>query len=124
MFSELGKSALQFQYKMNEAFGTNKTQTLYMQGIFESMGETVGIEDKYSSIMSETMTKLTYDLASLYNKTEKTTAEAIRAGVYAGQTKPLRSYGIDVTQSSLQPIAESLGITESVKICLKQKKKY
>lgn len=31
------------------------------------------------------------------------------------QTKPLRSYGIDVTMSSLQPIAESLGITESVK---------
>lgn len=112
MFSELGKSALQFQYKMNEAFGTNKTQTLYMQGIFESMGETVGIEDKYSSIMSETMTKLTYDLASLYNKTEKTTAEAIRAGVYAGQTKPLRSYGIDVTQSSLQPIVKELGITD------------
>lgn len=112
MFSELGKSALQFQYKMNEAFGTNKTQALYMQGIFESMGETVGIEDKYSSIMSETMTKLTYDLASLYNKTEKTTAEAIRAGVYAGQTKPLRSYGIDVTQSSLQPIVKELGITD------------
>ena len=84
MFSNLGKSATQFQYKLNEAFGTNKTQTLYMQGIFQSMGETVGIDDKYSAIMSETMTKLTYDLASLYNKTEKTTAEAIRAGVYAG----------------------------------------
>ena len=83
-FSELGKSATQFQYKLNEAFGTNKTQSLYMQGIFQSMGETVGIDDKYSAIMSETMTKLTYDLASLYNKTEKTTAEAIRAGVYAG----------------------------------------
>lgn len=83
-FSELGKSATQFQYKLNEAFGTNKTQTLYTQGIFQSMGETVGISDKYSAIMSETMTKLTYDLASLYNKSEKTTAEAIRAGVYAG----------------------------------------
>ena len=84
MFSELGKSALNFQYRLNEAFGTNKTQTLYMQGIFQSMGETVGIDDKYSAIMSETMTKLTYDLASLYNKTESATAEAIRAGVYAG----------------------------------------
>lgn len=84
MFSNLGKSATQFQYKLNEAFGTNKTQTLYMQGIFQSMGETVGIDDKYSAIMSETMTKLTYDLASLYNKTESATAEAIRAGVYAG----------------------------------------
>ena len=28
------------------------------------MGETVGIDDAHSAIMSETMTKLTYDLAS------------------------------------------------------------
>lgn len=28
------------------------------------------------------------------------------------QTKPLRSYGIDVTQTSMQPILESLGITD------------
>lgn len=83
-FSNIGKEATKFQYKLNEAFGTNKTQTFYMQGIFQSMGENVGIGDTYSAIMSETMTKLTYDLASLYNKSEKTTAEAIRAGVYAG----------------------------------------
>lgn len=114
-FSELGKSATQFQYKLNEVFGTNKTQTLYMQGIFQSMAENVGIGDKYSAIMSETMTKLTYDLASLYNKSEKTTAEAIRAGVYAGQTKPLRSFGIDVTQTSMQPILDELGINKQVK---------
>lgn len=112
MYSKLGKEATRFQYKLNEAFGTNKTQTLYMQGIYQSMGENVGIDDAHSAIMSETMTKLTYDLASLYNKSEKTTAEAIRAGVYAGQTKPLRSYGIDVTQTSMQPILESLGITD------------
>lgn len=112
-FSELGKEAINFQHKLNEAFGTNKTNTLYMQGIFQSMGETVGIDDKYSAVMSETMTKLTYDLASLYNKTESATAEAIRAGVYAGQTKPLRSYGIDITQMSLQPIVNELGITGS-----------
>lgn len=31
------------------------------------------------------------------------------------QTKPLRSYGIDVTQMSLQPILDSLGIDEQVK---------
>lgn len=83
-FSELGKSATKFQNKLNETFGTNKTQTLYMQGIFQSMGENVGISDTYSAIMSETMTKLTYDLASLYNKSETVVAEALRAGVYAG----------------------------------------
>lgn len=115
MFSELGKSATQFQYKLNEVFGTNKTQTLYMQGIFQSMGENQGISDYYAGIMSETMTKFTYDLASLYNKTEKTTAEALRASVYAGMTKPARSYGLDVTQQSMQPILNDLGIDKQVK---------
>ncbi len=111
-FSKLGKEAIQFQYKLNEAFGTNKTQTFYMQGIFQSMGESVGVPEEYSAIMSETMTKMAYDLASLYNKKETDVAEALRAGVYAGQTKPLRSYGIDVTQQTLQPILESLGIDD------------
>lgn len=114
-FSELGKSATQFQYKLNEAFGTNKTQTLYTQGIFQSMGENQGISDYYASIMSETMTKFTYDLASLYNKSEKTTAEALRAGVYSGQTKPVRNYGLDITQTSMQPILNELGIDKQVK---------
>ena len=48
------------------------------------MGDNVGIPEKYSALMSETMTKFTYDLASLYNKSESTTGEALRAGVYAG----------------------------------------
>lgn len=112
LYSNLGKEATKFQYKLNEAFGTNKITTFEYQGLFQSMGENVGIPDTYSAIMSEAMTKLTYDLASLYNKQEKTTAEALRAGVYAGQTKPLRSYGIDVTQTSMQPILKELGITD------------
>lgn len=111
-FSTLGKQATQFQNKMNEAFGTNLTETTKYQGLFQSMGENVGIPDTYSALMSTTMTKLTYDLASLYNKQENVVAEALRAGVYAGQTKPLRSYGIDVTQISMQPILDSLGITD------------
>lgn len=112
MYSKLGQEATQFQYKLNEAFGTNKTETLKYQGLYRSMGENVGIDEEHASLMSQAMTKLTYDLASLYNRSEKDTAEAIRAGVYAGQTKPLRGFGIDVTQQSLQPIVNELGITD------------
>ena len=111
-FSELGKAATKFQNNLNEIFGTNMTDTLKYQALFQSMGENVGIGDKYAAVMSETMTKLTYDLASLYNKEESTVAEALRAGVYAGQTKPLRAYGIDVTQTSMQPILDELGIDD------------
>lgn len=111
-FSKLGKEATQFQYKLNEKFGTNLTETMRYQGLFQAMATNQGIAEKYAAIMSENMTKLTYDLASLYNRSEKTTAEALRGGVYAGQTKPLRSFGIDVTQTSMNPILVELGITD------------
>ena len=111
-FSTLGEEAYKFQNKLNEAFGTNMTETLRYQGLFQAMATNQGIDEKKAAIMSENMLKLTYDLASLYNRSEKTTAEALRAGVYAGQTKPLRGFGIDVTQTSMKPTLAALGITD------------
>ena len=111
-FSELGEAATKFQNKLNETFGTNKTDTLRYQALFQSMGENTGIKDKYAAIMSENLTKLTYDIASLYNTSEKSVAEALKSGVYAGQTKPLRKFGVDVTQGSLSPLLQQLGIDD------------
>lgn len=111
-FSELGQEAMNFQNRLNEAFGTNMTETLRYQGLFQAMATNQGIGEKYAAIMSENMVKLTYDLASLYNRSEKATAEALRAGVYAGQTKPLRQFGLDITQTSMKPVLASLGITD------------
>ena len=113
-FSELGDHATKFQKKLNEAFGTNMKETMRYQGLFQSMGESAGLSEDVANLMSENMTKLSYDLASLYNTTETKAAESLRAGVYAGQTKPLRNYGIDVTQTSFKPIMEDLGIEKSV----------
>ena len=111
-FSELGEAATKFQNKLNETFGTNKTDTLRYQALFQSMGENTGIKDKYAAIMSENLTKLTYDIASLYNTSEKSVAEALKSGIYAGQTKPMRKYGVDVTQGSLSPLLQQLGIDD------------
>ena len=111
-FSKLGLQATKFQNTLAETFGANKTDTLRYQALFQSMGENTGIKDKYAYIMSENLTKLTYDLASLYNTSEKSVAEALKSGIYAGQTKPLRKYGVDVTQGSLAPLLEQLGIDD------------
>ena len=113
-FSELGKHATAFQKKLNEAFGTNMKETMRYQGLFQAMGESAGLNEDVANLMSENMTKLAYDLASLYNTTETKAAESLRAGVYAGQTKPLRNYGIDVTQTSFKPLMEELGLEKSV----------
>ena len=104
------EKGMKFQNVMNEAFGTNQAETLTRQGLYQSMAENMGIAQEYAYIMSENSTKLVNDISSLYNKDENTVAEALRAGIFAGQTKPLRSFGMDITESSLQPILNDLNI--------------
>lgn len=110
--SDVGKAGLKFQNTLAEAFGVQRTQAMTYQALYQSMAENMGIVEDKSYIMSENTTKLVNDLSSLYNKSEATTAEALRAGIYAGQTKPLRSFGLDVTERSLTPVLESLGIDD------------
>ena len=111
-FSDLGLEATRFQHKLNESFGTNMTETMRYQGLYQAMATNQGIGEEYAKIMSENMLKLTYDLASLYNASESKTAEALRSGVFTGQVKPLRSFGVNVTEKSLNPVLASLGITD------------
>ena len=115
ILDESTAKATKFQNVMNEAFGTNITETLTRQGLFQSMAENMGIASDYAYIMSETTTKLVNDISSLYNKSENTVAEALRAGIYAGQTKPLRSFGMDITEKTLQPELDRLGIDRTVR---------
>lgn len=113
-FSKIGKKATQFQNKLHETFGTNKMETMRYQGLYQSMSQSAGLSEDTAYIISESMTKLGYDLASLFNTTEKKAMESLRAGVFAGQTKPLRGYGIDVTQQTYKPVLADLGIDKKV----------
>lgn len=106
--------ALDFQNRLHNAFGTNMEETMRYQALYNQMAESMGIGDNASYIISENLTKLGIDLASLFNKDESDTMEALRSGVLAGQTKPLRNYGMDVTQATLQTYANDLGLDRSV----------
>lgn len=112
-FSKVGKEATEFQEKLQRNFGANRTESMYFQGLYQSMASSQGIAEDYANIMSENSTKLTYDLSSLFNANQADTAEALRAGIYAGQTKPLRSYGIDITENTLQATLDKMKETNS-----------
>lgn len=106
------EKALNFQNKLEEKLGTNIEESMQYQALFNSMSKSMGISAKYAYTLSENFTKLGYDLASLYNINPENAMQKLRAGL-AGQTKPLRDLGLDITQQSLQPIVEELGIKNS-----------
>ena len=112
--SQYYMKALNFQNKLNETFGTNMEETMRYQALYNQMAKSMGINDQASYTISENLTKLGIDLASLFNRDESATMEALRAGVLAGQTKPLRNFGLDVTQQSLAPLLGELGIDRKV----------
>lgn len=108
------EKAIKFQEKLEEKLGVNIEESMKYQALFNSMSKSMGISANYAYKLSENFTKLGYDLASLYNIEPEKAMDKLRAGL-AGQTKPLRDLGLDITQQSLAPIAQGLGIEKSVK---------
>lgn len=112
--NEFYAQAMKFQNQLHEAFGTNLAETMKYQALFNQMSKSMGMTNKQAYLLSENFTKLGFDLSSLYNISTDEAMRKLRAGL-AGQTKPLRDLGLDITQQSLQPLVTELGIDKTVK---------
>ena len=106
------EQALDFQERLEEKLGVNIEESMRYQALFNSMTKSMGLGANYAYTLSENMTKLGYDLASLYNIDPESAMTKLRAGL-AGQTEPLRELGLDITEQSLKPILQELNITNS-----------
>lgn len=105
--------AMKFQSEITNALGSSQTDTMRMQGFFMALSESLGIVGDKAYTVSENLTKLSYDLSSLYNLPAQDMFSKLQSGL-VGQTKPLRSVGIDVTQQTLQPYLKDMGINAMV----------
>lgn len=79
--------AMEFQKSMNSILGANMSETMRYQGFFKALAESLGIASDSAYKMSENLTKLTYDLASLYNIDFDKMYTKLQSGM-VGQTKP------------------------------------
>lgn len=105
--------ALNFQNQMNEKLATNKAELMEYQSMYYSMLKSQGIDLDSSYLMSESLTKAGYDIASLYNLDVEDAMSKLKSGL-AGQVEPLRKIGIDISESSLQKVLDDVGIERSV----------
>lgn len=106
--------AVRFQNDLTEKLGTNLNESMNFQALFNSMALSMGLERKDAYTISENFTKLGYDLASLYNTETDKTMEKLQSGLSGASTRPLRSFGIDITQSTLANTLSDLGIDKTI----------
>lgn len=73
----------------------------------------VGLSDSMGDV-SINLTKLTADIASFYDMAQSDVAEDLQA-IFTGMTKPLRKYGLDLTQATLKEWALRNGLDADIK---------
>lgn len=114
--------ALEFAENISSAFHIDKNEIIEYMGLFNQMAQAMGNTRDTAYSMSQALVQLGYDIASFYNIQTGVAMEKLRAGV-AGQTKPLRDIGFDITAQSLdQLLQDDLGLDFTSKVLSQQNK--
>ena len=138
-FGDAANKVDEFANRSIEDFGMAELAAKQFASRFQAMGTTMGISSKqiadandliYSKIIgnetayedlgdsmadvSINLTKLTADYASFFNLDYEDVADDM-ASIFTGQTRPMRQYGIDLTNATLQEWAMKNGLDANIK---------
>lgn len=106
-FGKLSSNAYQFTKTLSEGFGLDANEILKYVSLFQQMASAMGQTTETAYMMSTALTSLGVDVASLYNKDIGVTMEALRSAI-AGQVKPVRQFGFDITAYSIDSLLEQI----------------
>ena len=98
---------------MKQILGLDPAKLTQEVGIYKQMTSAMGMTNKQSALLAENLIKLQQDTASLYNLQSSEVATKFQSAL-AGQTRAVRSLGVDITQASLQQELYNLGIEKSI----------
>ena len=108
--------ATAFVDKMNEAYGISEKTLMNAQAIFKNMLTSLGqINETVAYSLSEGITQMAIDYASLYNLSFEQAFEKFQS-VLAGQSRPIRNIsGYDITENTLYQLYKDMGGTKTVR---------
>lgn len=97
---------------LTKDFGISQRAALEAAGTYGNMLKPMGILPAKTKEISTRMVELAGDMASFNNASPEETLDALRAGL-AGETEPLRRFGVFLNEATVQAQALSSGIVKS-----------
>ena len=94
-------------------FGMSELTVKQISSRFQAMGGAMGFAQGKMADMSIELTKLAADMASFYNVEQKDVAKDLES-VFTGETRPMRTYGVDLTQATLKEWAMKQGMDANI----------
>lgn len=105
--------ALNFAFKVREIFGIDPSEWIRFQAVFQNMATGFGIAGEKANIMSKNLTQLGYDLATVFNVQYETAMQKLQSAL-AGQPRPMREWGFDMSEATLKLVALKHGVEKNV----------
>jgi len=134
-FADMTEKMNAFSKSAIDALGMGELTAKQIGSKYQAMGSAMGISDAmvkstndfvqkatsgYADVadsmadVSINITRLAGDMASFYNQDYADVAEKLQA-IFTGQTRPLRAFGIDLTQATLAEWAMRNGMEANIK---------
>lgn len=104
-----------FVNKMQKAYGISTKTLMNAQATFKNMIGSLGqISDETAYALSESLVQMSADFASLYNVSIESAFEKMQS-MLAGQVRPIRSAGLDITETTLYQFYQQIGGTKTMR---------
>ena len=106
-----------------EGLGLSPSMVTQYSAMFAQVANSIGMTEKASISLSETFVRLGADWASLRNMDFETVYEKL-ASAMSGQSRALRTLGVDISLARLQEVAYQNGISKTVAEMTQAEKTY
>lgn len=112
-FGEMSHKMEDFADTAIGTYGISKLAAKQTGSTLMAMAKGMGLANDAASDMALTLTGLSADMASFYNKDQEETFTALKS-VFTGETETLKTYGIVMTEANLQAYAYTQGINKKL----------
>lgn len=106
---KMADSARAWSEDISKSLGLNAYNVRKNVGTFNVMLTSMGQTDDQALKMSESLTQLSYDMASFYNLKPEEAFEKLKSGI-SGETEPLKSLGVLINETQVKTYALTNGI--------------
>jgi len=108
---DMADSARKWSDETSKALGLNAYSVRKNVATYNAMLTSMGLSDDESLKLSETLTQLSYDMASFYNLSPDEAFNKLKSGI-SGEAEPLKALGILVNENTVKSYAYANGIAK------------
>lgn len=117
VFGKAAAAVQSFAKGSADSLGISRVAALEAAGVYGNLFVAMGITGEKSAEMSTRLVTLAADMASFNNASPEETLNALRSGL-AGETEPLKRFGVLLNQATIAQEAFDTGLIKSTKQAL------